>query len=190
MYHSRNTTDLIKSPACIHIPPTSYSSHDSVIKWKHFPRYWPFVRGIQRSPVNCPHKCQWRGAVMFSLLCVRRNGWVNNREAGDLRRHRAHYDVIVMHELELNMVFRNSWGSFVIGNGSLDNLFWLPWQPFTTPNLISWGLLGSINREDTAFLMYFLVSHPIQTGGPDILASDNAIIIIFDFNFQTRKNGE
>ena len=23
-------------------------------------------------------------------------GWVNNREAGDLRRHRAHYDVIVM----------------------------------------------------------------------------------------------
>ena len=24
------------------------------------------------------------------------NGWVNNREAGDLRRHRAHYDVIVM----------------------------------------------------------------------------------------------
>ena len=33
-----------------------------VIKWKHFPRYWPFVRGIQRSPVNSPHKGQWRGA--------------------------------------------------------------------------------------------------------------------------------
>ena len=26
--------------------------HDDVIKWKHFPRYWPFVRAIQRSPVN------------------------------------------------------------------------------------------------------------------------------------------
>ena len=25
--------------------------HDDVIKWKHFPRYWPFVRGIHRSPV-------------------------------------------------------------------------------------------------------------------------------------------
>ena len=23
--------------------------HDDVIKWKHFPRYWPFVRGIHRS---------------------------------------------------------------------------------------------------------------------------------------------
>ena len=42
------------------------------------------------------HKGQWRGAVMFSLICVWINGWVNNREAGDLRRYRAHYDVIVM----------------------------------------------------------------------------------------------
>ena len=45
-------------------------SHDDVIKWKHCPRYWPFVRGIPRS--------------------------VNNGEAGDLRRHRAHYDINVM----------------------------------------------------------------------------------------------
>ena len=71
-------------------------SHDDVIKWKHFPRYWPFVRGIHRSPVNSPHKGQWRGALMFSLICARINGLVNNREAGDLRRHRPHYDVIVM----------------------------------------------------------------------------------------------
>ena len=33
---------------------------------------------------------------MFSLICVWINDWVNNREAGDLRRYRAHYDVIVM----------------------------------------------------------------------------------------------
>ena len=70
--------------------------HDEVIKWKHFPRYWPFVRGIHRSSVNSPHKGQWRGAVMFSLICAWINGWVNNREAGVLRRHRAHSDVIVM----------------------------------------------------------------------------------------------
>ena len=70
--------------------------HDDVIKWKHFPRYWPFVRGIHRSPVNSPHKGQWRGALMFSLICVWKNAWVNNREAGDLRRYRSHYDVIVM----------------------------------------------------------------------------------------------
>ena len=70
--------------------------HDDVIKWKHFPLYWPFVRGIHRSPVNSSHKGQWRGTLMFSLICAWINGWVNNREAGDLRRNRAHYDVIVM----------------------------------------------------------------------------------------------
>ena len=67
------------------------------MKWKHFPRYWPFVQGIQRSPVNSPHKGQWRGALVYSLICVWINGWENNREAGDLRCHRAHYDVIVIH---------------------------------------------------------------------------------------------
>ena len=71
-------------------------SHDGVIKWKHFPRYWPFVRGIHRSPVNSPHKGQWRGALMFSLICACTNGWANNREADESRRHCAHYDAIVM----------------------------------------------------------------------------------------------
>ena len=41
-----------------------------VIKWKHFPRYWPFVRGIHRSLVNSPHKGQRRGALIFSLICA------------------------------------------------------------------------------------------------------------------------
>ena len=72
------------------------SRHDDVIKWKHLPRYWPSVRRIHRSPVNSPHKGQWRGALMFTLICCRINGWVNNREAGDLRRHHGHYDVIVI----------------------------------------------------------------------------------------------
>ena len=76
--------------------PAVVFTHDDVIKWKHFPRYWPFVRGIHRGPVNSPHKGQWRGALMYSLICAWINGWVNNGEAGDLRRHCAHYDVIVM----------------------------------------------------------------------------------------------
>ena len=76
--------------------PVSQILHDDVIKWKHFPRYWPFVWGIHRSPVNSTHKGQWRGALMFSLICAWINAWVNNREAGDFRRHRAHYYVIVM----------------------------------------------------------------------------------------------
>ena len=66
------------------------SSHDDVIKWIHFPRYLPFVGGIHWSPVNSPYKGQWRGALMFSLIWAWTNGLVNNRDAGDLRRHRAH----------------------------------------------------------------------------------------------------
>ena len=72
--------------------------HDDVIEWKHFPRYWPFVRGIHWSPVNSPRKGPWRGALMFSLICTWTNGWANNRGAGDLRNQRAHYDVIVMYD--------------------------------------------------------------------------------------------
>ena len=47
-------------------------------------------------PVNSPHKGQWGRALMFSLICVWINSWVNSHEAGDLRRYRAHYDVIIM----------------------------------------------------------------------------------------------
>ena len=66
-------------------------THDDVIKWKHFPCYW----GIYRSPLNSHKKTQWRGTLMFSLICAR-IGWVYNGGAGDLRRHRAHYDITVM----------------------------------------------------------------------------------------------
>ena len=64
-----------------------------------FPRYCGFVRVIYRSPVNSPHKGQWRGALMFSLICLWINGSVNNCEAGDLRRHRTHYDIHVMTQI-------------------------------------------------------------------------------------------
>ena len=74
----------------------SVSVYNDVIKWKHFPRYWPFVRGIHRSPVVSLHKDQWRGTLMFYLICVWTNGWGNNWDVGDLRHHRAHYDVSVM----------------------------------------------------------------------------------------------
>ena len=100
-------------------------NHDDVIKWKHFPHYWPFVRGIHRSPVNSPNKGQWRGAldVFFDLSKQSWGWWFEtpsdslwrhcnvcepgckwwHREAGDLRRHRTHYDVIVMYvSLDVN----------------------------------------------------------------------------------------
>ena len=71
-------------------------AQDDVIKWEHFPRYWPCVSGIHSSPVNSFHRGQWRRALMFSLICTWTYGWVNIRDAGDLRRHRDHYDVTVM----------------------------------------------------------------------------------------------
>ena len=67
------------------------AQHDDVVKLKHFPYYWPFVRGIHRY-----HKGQWSVALMFSLICAWTNSWVNHRDTGDLRRHRTHYDVTVM----------------------------------------------------------------------------------------------
>ena len=87
---------ITEASKLIHVTHGVAESHCDVIKWKHFSRYWPFVRGIHRSPVNSPHKGQWRRDLMFSLIYAWMNSWVNNGEAGDLRRHRAHYDVIVM----------------------------------------------------------------------------------------------
>ena len=81
--------------------------HDDV-KWKHFPRYWPFVQGVHRPPVNSPHKGQWPWALMFSLICTWINGSINNRETGDLRRHRAHYD-IVMQQCQTIVMIRGHW---------------------------------------------------------------------------------
>ena len=88
-----------------------YLTPDDVIKWKHFPRNWPFVRGIHRSLVNSSHKGQWRGALMFSLIYVWINDWVNNREADDLRRCRAHYDAVVMN-LETVTGQRHTWDNY------------------------------------------------------------------------------
>ena len=45
-------------------------TYEDVIKWRHFPRYRPFVREIHWSPVNAPHKGQRRGALVFSVICV------------------------------------------------------------------------------------------------------------------------
>ena len=53
--------------------------HDDVIKWKYFSRYWPFVRGIDRSPVNSLHKGPWRFEVFFDL---RLNKWLSKRSWG------------------------------------------------------------------------------------------------------------
>ena len=73
-----------------------------------------YVRGIHRSPVNSPHKGQRREALVFSLICAWINGWVNNREAGNMRRHRAHCEVTVMELAIFHGIKRCSWNSWAV----------------------------------------------------------------------------
>ena len=57
---------------------------------------------------------QRRGALMISLICVWINGWINNREAGDLRHYRSHYDVIIVCHLDVDsLVNTNSFSCWV-----------------------------------------------------------------------------
>ena len=72
------------------------SNHDDVIKWKHFPRYWSFVRWIHRLQANSTHKGQWRRALMFFFDLRLNKRLSNHRHASDLRRHHAHYNVTTM----------------------------------------------------------------------------------------------
>ena len=64
--------------------------HNNVIRRKHFPCYWPFVRGIHWSLVDSPHKGQWCRALMFSLMCTWTNAWTNMGIACDLSSHVVH----------------------------------------------------------------------------------------------------
>ena len=89
---------------CFHYNAIVPVIHDIVIKWKHFPRNWPLARGIHRSPVDSPHKWQWHGALMSSLIPALTDGSANNLDAGDLRRQHAHYNFTVM---QFMIKFRN-----------------------------------------------------------------------------------
>ena len=92
--------------------------------WRHqmetFSALLAICAGNSPVPVNSQHKGQWRGALVFSLICTRINAWVNNGEAGDLRRNRGHYDVTVMN----------------------DN------RGITTSNVISEDILGSLTTKN------------------------------------------
>ena len=129
-------------------------AHDNVIIWKHFPRYWPFVRGIPRPPVNSPLKGQWRGALMFTLICARINGWVNNREAGDLRRHRSHCGVSVLRVSDIAYLpegfFTRSPDESLDHPGRFDSLCFI--------QLVRTGLLQEYLEESEGNLVIFVFS--------------------------------
>ena len=98
--------------------------------WRHqmetFFALLALCAGNSPVPVNSPHKGQWRGVLMFSLIYVWINGWVNNREAGDLRRHRSHYDVNVMYTVYCNMCEKFQVQSLPQDGIPFDMIFFFP----------------------------------------------------------------
>ena len=104
----------------------------SALWWRHQMEallcHWPFVRGIHRWPVDSPHKCQWRGALLFSMMCAWTNGWANNRDAGDLGCHIAHCDVTVM-----SSYCSNTFAICTCKDHSLEDLFQKFWGQYIWP---------------------------------------------------------
>ena len=98
--HSKGKSDLTKSSGTSNVTVVCLYRSPCFTWWRHqmetFSALLAICAGNSPGTVNSPHKGQWRGTLMFTLICARINGWVNNREAGDLRRYRTHYDVIVM----------------------------------------------------------------------------------------------
>ena len=78
------------------------------------------------SPVTgeFPTQRPWRGALMLSLNCAWINGWVNNREAGDLRGHCAHCDVIVMGNTVIALHYSDANASQIAGNSNVVQPYW------------------------------------------------------------------
>ena len=104
--------------------------------WRHqmetFSTLLAFCTGIHRSPVYSPHKGQWRGALMFSMIYAWTNSWANNKDACCLRLHRAHYNVTVMkYSYQANMWYTIYvlwiWIKFDI------NCMWMNWTICVIP---------------------------------------------------------
>ena len=140
-----------------------YGVHDDVIKRKHFPRYWSFVRGIHRSPMNSPHKGQWRGALMFSLISPWTNGY---RDAGELRRYRAHYDVTVMGGESCVDVWHSNLSILLPGdrcyelqNGCQTN-HWSAWEHVVLVGLKSCCI--TVDEKVEIIVRVKTTSHPLQ----------------------------
>ena len=82
------------------------SNHDDVMKWKHF-RVTGHLCG-EFTGHRWISRTKASDAELWCFLWI--NDWLNNREAGDLRRNRAHYDVTVMWYMSLSMHFDQSHG--------------------------------------------------------------------------------
>ena len=127
---------------CLSVKCRPFCSDHIVSRWRHQMETFSALLALcaRNSPVTgeSPHKGQWRGALMFSLICA--NDWVNNGEAGDLRRHRSHYDVTVMvniYVLRLRVLgsgYITKMRLGVLSFGSLQDL----WNQLSLMRVCSW----------------------------------------------------
>ena len=128
---------------------------DDVIKWKHFPRYWPLWGEFTSH--------QWCGAFMFSLSCAWTNSWTNNRDASDLGRHCAHYDVTVMKRVHA-MISSRCDRQFTVRIHHFEPLL-LEGEHFSQPELILLKLCAFHKQRTiiTTYIMYIFASPRIST---------------------------
>ena len=128
--------------------------NDDVIKRKHFHVTGPLC-GEFTGHRWIPLKCQWHEALMFSLICAWTNSWVHNREAGDLRHRRAHYDVTVMYwQRSITCIWVASVrdGRVIVYDKSRDDpvqVIWFAWY-------LRWA--GSPVLWDSAWRIYYIPS--------------------------------
>ena len=126
--------------------------------WRHqmetFSALLALCAGNSPVPVNSPHKGQWRGALMFSLICAWINDRVNNCEAGDMRRQRGHCDVIVMVPCHHVSIKRKPWTHdlftvIIIGHSTV-------WSRYFSLSRLTTNL-DTINAESNFMCWYFVV---------------------------------
>ena len=136
---------------------TTNSTHDDVIKWKHFPRYWPIY------------------------------GWVNNREAVDLRRYRAHYNITVM---SLFSLVRKKTLMFPITSPSWGESTVYRWIPFTNCQLCGhrlqdifiMGMLGILHTQsDYLIFPRGALRGKVHTCSPICRVSQRSVCIYSSF---------
>ena len=89
---------------------------------KNIFRVTGFLCGNSPAPLNSPHKGQWRGTLMFSLIFAWTNGWVNNRDVGDLKRHCAHYHCTQNHKKAECIFFCRYCTPSILRHGLVDQM--------------------------------------------------------------------
>ena len=177
------------------------ASHDDVIKWKHFPRYWLFVRGIHRWPVDSPHEGQRRGALTFSLICAWTNSWANNWYADDLKNHCAYYGVTVvrldtirwtfsglfipLHVFKRNFILSLKclkWILYWLNNHDIDDM------QFGKLTVFSWTWWRHQMETFSTLLAIFAGNSPITGEFPIQRPVTRSFDVLFDLHLSKRLN--